>query len=118
MPPPMSSTVRHNPTHPTLESDLSSVQQQVVAALAQGCTITAAAAKVQIHRSTIHEWLNIAPAFRAALTEARSQYAAQLRDEMKELSATALETLRTLLQDLIRRAPPDGTRYSRTAGLE
>jgi hypothetical protein len=96
---PDSSAVRHNPTHPTLESDLSSVQQQVVAALAQGSTITAAAAKVQMHRSTIHEWLNTAPAFRAALAEARSQYAAQLRDEMKELSSTALETLRTLLRD-------------------
>ena len=96
---PISSAVRHNPAHPTQESDLSSVQQQVVAALAQGCTITAAAAKVQMHRSTIHEWLNAAPAFRAALAEARSQYAAQLRDEMKELSATALATLRNLLED-------------------
>ncbi|HXP88144.1 MAG TPA: hypothetical protein VN841_25665 [Bryobacteraceae bacterium] len=95
----MSSTVRHNPTHPTPPSILSAVQQQVVAALAQGCTITAAAARVQMHRSTIHEWLNTNPAFSAALAEARSQYAAQLGDEMKELSATALETLRTLLQD-------------------
>jgi hypothetical protein len=95
----MSSTVRHNPTHPTPSSILSPVQQQVVAALAQGCTITAAAAKVEMHRSTIHEWLNTNPAFRAALAEARSQYAAQLGDEMKELSATALGTLRTLLQD-------------------
>ena len=81
------------------ESDLSTVQQQVVAALARGRTITAAAAEVQLHRSTLHNWLNTLPAFRAALTAARSQYAAQLRDEMKELSATALETLRTLLRD-------------------
>jgi hypothetical protein len=64
---------RHNPTHPTLESILSPVQQRVVAALAQGCTITAAAAKVQMHRSTIHEWLNTNPAFSAALAEACSQ---------------------------------------------
>ena len=81
------------------ESDLSTVQQQVVAALARGRTITAAAAEVQLHRSTLYNWLNTLPSFRAALNDARSQYAAQLRDEMKELSATALETLRTLLQD-------------------
>jgi transposase-like protein len=80
-------------------SDLSAVQQQVVAALARGRTITAAAAEAQLHRSTIYNWLNTLRAFNAALADARSQYAEQLRDEMKELSATALETLRTLLQD-------------------
>jgi hypothetical protein len=80
-------------------SDLSPVQQQVVAALARGRTITAAAAEAQLHRSTLHNWLNTVPGFRDALNDARSQYAAQLRDDMKELSATALETLRTLLQD-------------------
>ena len=79
-------------------SDLSAVQQQVVAALARGRTITAAAAEAQLHRSTLHNWMNTLPAFRAALMDARSHYAAQLRDEMKELSATALETLRTMLQ--------------------
>ena len=95
-------SVRRNSTDSTLSthaSDLSPVQQQVVSALAQGRTITAAATQAQLHRATVHNWLNTIPAFRAALTEARSQYAAQLRDEMKELSATALETLRTLLQD-------------------
>jgi hypothetical protein len=44
------------------ESDLSTVQQQVVAALARGRTLTAAAAEVQLHRSTIHNWLNTLPA--------------------------------------------------------
>jgi hypothetical protein len=102
MPASPSAIDRQNPTpstHSTPDANLSPVQQQVVAALAQGRTITSAAAAVQLHRSTLHNWLNSVPAFRAALAEARSQYAAQLRDEMKELSATALETLRTLLQD-------------------
>jgi len=94
-----SAITRQNPTLPTPDTDLSPVQQQVVAALAQGRTITAAAAAAQLHRSTVHAWINTVPAFQAALTEARSQYTAQLRDEMKELSGTALETLRTLLQD-------------------
>jgi hypothetical protein len=81
------------------ESNLSPVQQQVVAALARGRTITAAAAEVQLHRSTLHNWSKTLPAFRTAVKDARSQYTAELRDEMKELSASALETLRTLLQD-------------------
>jgi acyl-CoA thioesterase len=81
------------------ESNLSVVQQQVVAALARGRTITAAAAESQLHRSTLHHWSKTLPAFRTAVKSARSQYTAQLRDEMKELSASALETLRTLLQD-------------------
>jgi uncharacterized heparinase superfamily protein len=96
---PTSPADRHNSTLSTPDANLSAVRQRVVAALAQGRTITAAAAEVQLHRSTIHNWLNTIPAFRAALTNARAEYAAQLRDEMKELSATALETLRTLLSD-------------------
>ena len=95
----MSALARQNPTHPTPDSDLSPVQQQVIAALAKGRTITAAAAEVQLHRCTVHAWMNTLPAFRAALSEARSQYAAQLRDEMTELSGTALETMRGLLQN-------------------
>jgi transposase len=110
----MSNTVRQNPTHPTPQRELSGVQQQVVAALTRGCTITAAAAEAQVHRSTIHEWLNTIPSFRAALTEARSQYAAQLRDEMKDLSASALETLRTLLQDS---QTPHGVRLKAALGI-
>jgi hypothetical protein len=83
-----SAPARHNPTHPTPPSNLSPVQHQVVATLAQGCTAP-----------PFKKWLNTAPAFRAALTDARSQYAAQLCDAMKELSAAALETLGTLLHD-------------------
>jgi len=93
------STLSTHTKDPSNLSSLSDAQRQVVAALAQGRTITAAARQAQLHRSTIHNWLNDIPAFREALADARSQYSAQLRDEMKELSGAALETLRTLLQD-------------------
>ena len=66
---------RQNPTHPTPESILSAVQLQVIAALAKGRTISAAAAEVQVHRTTIYGWLKTAPAFREALADARAEYA-------------------------------------------
>jgi acyl-CoA thioesterase len=102
---PVSPVTKQNSTNSTFltpEKDLSSlsdVQQQVVAALAEGRTITAAAAEVQLHRATIHNWLKDIPAFKTALKEAKSLYAARLRDEMTDLSATALDTVRTVLQD-------------------
>ncbi len=95
------------PKHSTLSTlstqkhDFSNAQQQVVAALAQGRTITAAAAQAQVHRSTIYNWRNVVPAFRQALAQARAEYLAQLSDELEDLSATALDTLRTVLQDAL-----------------
>ncbi len=95
------------PKHSTLSTlstqkhDFSHAQQQVVAALAQGRTITAAAAQAQVHRSTIYNWRNVVPAFRQALAQARAEYLAQLSDELEDLSATALDTLRTVLQDAL-----------------
>src|SRR5215471_16905523 len=77
---------------------LSSVQTQVIAALAQGRTITAAAAEASIHRNTIHNWLH-EPAFQSAFDEAQREYAETLSDLMRELAARALETLRDILND-------------------
>ena len=94
--------VGHNPTNPTIptpKSQLSAVQQQVIASLARGRTVTAAAAEADIHRSTVHEWMKSNLEFRRALHQAQAEYKAQLQDYMKELSGAALETVRGLLQD-------------------
>jgi hypothetical protein len=77
---------------------LSPVQAQVVAALAQGRTITTAAAEAGIHRNTIHNWLH-EPVFHAAFEEAQREYTAALSDGMRDLAARAIETLRSLLDD-------------------
>ncbi len=74
-------------------------QAQVVAALAKGQTITAAAREAGIHRTTIHHWLRTEPAFKTAVDDAQSDYTATLSDEMRELSALALAALRSLLED-------------------
>src|SRR5262249_6584511 len=75
---------------------LSPVQTQVIAALAQGRTITAAAAEAGIHRNTIHNWLH-EPAFQSAFDQAQCDYSETLSDLMHERAARALETLRETL---------------------
>ena len=83
-------------TIPTV--NLSPAQAQVVAALAQGRTVTAAAREADLHRNTIYNWLD-EPAFKTAVEEAQREYVAILSDGMRDLAALALETLRNLLED-------------------
>jgi hypothetical protein len=83
---------------PTIPASLSPEQAQVVTALAQGQTVTRAAAAVGVHRTTVHHWLRTSPDFKAAVASAKGLYAACLADELTELSAAALKTLRTLLE--------------------
>ena len=77
---------------------LTPVQAQVIAALAQGRTVTAAAQEAGLHRNTIYNWLDD-PAFKTVADEAQREYVANLSDGMRDLAALALETLRTLLED-------------------
>jgi transposase-like protein len=88
-----------SPSEPSNLSALTPVQAQVVLALAQGATVTAAAAAVNLHRGTIYKWLNNQEEFEQAVREAREDYILTLRDELRDLSAVALATLRTLLTD-------------------
>jgi hypothetical protein len=82
-----------------MPSGLSPIQAKVVFALAQGETVTKAALAAEIHRTTIHKWINREPAFAEALRDARNEYVETLQDEMRELSALALAALRRLLED-------------------
>jgi hypothetical protein len=82
----------------TASANLSPVQAQVIAALAQGRTVTAAAQHAGLHRNTIYNWLH-EPAFKTAADEAQHEYVAILSDGMRDLAARAVETLRSLLDD-------------------
>jgi hypothetical protein len=82
----------------TMPANLSPVQAQVIAALAQGRTVTAAAQDAGLHRNTIYNWYH-EPAFKTAVEEAQSEYVAILSDGMRDLAALALDTLRNLLED-------------------
>jgi AcrR family transcriptional regulator len=80
---------------PALTAD----QAQVVLALAQGTTITAAAAAAKLNRGTIYTWLKTEKGFEEAVRQARAEYILTLRDDLKDLSGMALATLRSLLTD-------------------
>jgi hypothetical protein len=87
------------PQQNSTPSALTAVQAQVVLALAQGNTITAAAQAAGLHRTTVYHWLNTQPAFETAIAEARAEYILTLRDELKSMSCLALSTLRSILED-------------------
>jgi hypothetical protein len=79
-------------------ANLSPAQAQVIAALAQGRTVTAAAQGAGIHRNTIYNWLD-EPEFKTAVGEAQREYVAVLSDGMRDLAALAIDTMRSLLED-------------------
>jgi hypothetical protein len=79
--------------------NLSPVQAQVIAALAQGRTATDAARDAGIHRTTIHHWFRTDPLFKSSFQEAQREYVETLQDGMRDLAARAVETLRNLLDD-------------------
>ena len=91
--------VHHNSSDSDTNKNLSPVQAQVIAALAQGRTATDAARDAGIHRTTIHHWFRTAPLFKTAFEEAQREYIETLRDGMRDLAARAVETLRNLLDD-------------------
>src|SRR6266404_8640350 len=97
----MQEAIHHNSSHFEAISDagLSPVQAQVIEALAQGQTVTAAAERAGLHRTTIHHWIRNQPEFKAAVRTAQSEYAAEVNDSIHELAAHALLTLHDLLRD-------------------
>jgi len=80
-------------------STLTPVQAQIVLALAQGATITAAAEAAALHRTTVYLWLKTQPDFAAAIEQARAEYILTLRDDLKNMSCLALSTLRSILEN-------------------
>ena len=95
----MPAAIRQNSTESDTNTSLSPVQAQVIAALAQGRTITAAARETDVHRSTIYTWLQHEPQFKTAVENAQREYVEVLRDGMRDLATAALDTLRRLLDD-------------------
>jgi hypothetical protein len=78
---------------------LSPVQTRVVVALAQGCSVAAAAETAGVHRTTIHRWLQD-PVFDAAVKQTRDDYCETICDEFKSLTGLAVSKLRMLLESL------------------
>ena len=80
-------------------SSLTPLQAQVATTLARGSSITAAAGAFGLHRVTIHRWLKNQTAFCTAVDQGTAEYALALRDDLRELSERALQTLSRVLDD-------------------
>ena len=79
-------------------ADLNQPQLEALKTLAAGATVSAAAKAAGVHRSTIYNWCRDHAAFRAALTHSKIQAAEVIDDEIRDLAALALDTIRQLLQ--------------------
>jgi DNA-binding phage protein len=97
----MQAAIQQNSTHftPSADASLSTAQAQVVAALAQGHTVTVAARQAGVHRTTIYNWLRDEPEFKTAMQLAQTEYVASLKDQMRDLATAALQTLHKLIED-------------------
>ena len=96
----MSSTAVHHisPTSAPFEvGNLTPIQVQVVAALGEGRSVVRSAAAAGIHRSTIHNWMRSSKEFRDAVNQARDHFFECVNEQLNELSAAALDTLRQML---------------------
>ena len=90
----MPDSLHDNNSQPQLQA-ISLAQSRVVVALAQGCSVSAAAQNAGVHRMTVHRWLKD-PVFEAAVMQTRDDYIETLDDAFKSLTGLAVNKLRTL----------------------
>src|SRR5579862_145284 len=74
-------------------------QEQVLALISAGSTISDAASSAGVHRNTIHNWIHSASPFGAALSQARYGKAMFWREQAESLAANALDTIRATMED-------------------
>lgn len=86
----MKGTTRQNST----ESTLTPKQVEVVGALAGGASVTEAAKRAGIDRSTIYLWMRNSGDFKGALILARRERADTMRARLRELADEAVMTVR------------------------
>ena len=74
-------------------------QDQVLALISAGSTISDAAQSAGVHRNTVHNWIDSAPHFRLALARARESKALFWREESERLAAAAVDTIRAIMTE-------------------
>ena len=74
-------------------------QDQVLALISAGSSISGAAEAAGLHRNTIHHWVRSGPQFRFALVRAREAKALYWREQAEQLAAAALDTIRAIMTD-------------------
>jgi transposase-like protein len=78
-------------------SALAPAQEQVLALISAGSTISDAARISGVHRNTIHNWLRSAPSFQVAFHHARHLKAILWREQAEQLASEALDTIRSVM---------------------
>ena len=86
--------IQQNSAH---SEELSQSQITAIAAITSGATLTEAASKAGIDRSTIYLWLKQDAAFVAELNRAKLEQLQVVKDELRALAIEATRTLRDLL---------------------
>jgi len=74
-------------------------QEQVLALISAGSTISDAAQSAGVHRNTVHNWIDFQPHFRLALIRARDSKALFWREEAERLAAAAVHTINALMTE-------------------
>ncbi|MBL8296657.1 MAG: SEC-C domain-containing protein [Bryobacterales bacterium] len=77
-------------------TQLPPIQAAAAIALGFGLNLSAVAAKFDIHRSTIHNWMKV-PEFLQAVQTAQAEFQTQFRTELAILTHRALETVQEIL---------------------
>jgi hypothetical protein len=72
-------------------------QEQALAALLTGATVTAAARRAGVARQTVHRWLSDDPAFLAEYNRARREMADAVSQSLRLLSGQAVKVLKSTL---------------------
>jgi len=82
-----------------LPLSISPVQDQVLAALSSGASISEAADEAKIHRNTIGNWRRSSAEFRSAFVHSLYDRALLFREEAEQLAGSAFRTIRQILED-------------------
>jgi hypothetical protein len=90
----MQSTAQHSP-----DSTLTPAQHRVLSLLAQGTSISAAAAAAGIHRNTVANWRRAIPAFAREFELAARERALFWHDQASALAQKAIDVLSSILND-------------------
>jgi hypothetical protein len=85
-----------SPKSTNFDTNLTSIQSGAAIALGFGLSASAVAAKFNLHRSTIHNWLKI-PAFVASAQTCRTEFETQFRNHLAMLTRLALNNIREIL---------------------
>jgi hypothetical protein len=89
--------MKKNTQQNSTDSTLSPKQIEVIEALAAGASVSEAAKRAGVDRSTIYHWMKDDPDFEAHLILGRRECADRMRARLRELEDDALKTIREIL---------------------